>query len=184
MVKHATAKNHEETELLLLPTLTSIRNSMAYARVLTMFYGYFFPVERQVQQYIMPSDLADIEHRRNAGNILADLSALGLQARNLPLCTSLPTITNKAQAFGALYVLEGSTLGGKMIAKMLRKNSAFPVPETALTFFEGYGAGTGNKWKTFLEVLNQQQEKEEIIETANETFAQLKSWMQHCFQHE
>ena len=183
MVKNATEENHKETEHLLLPRLSAIKNAVEYASILAMFYGYFSPVEDRIQQYITPSYMADIKQRRTAGNILTDLSAIGMPADSIPLCTSLPAIGSTAQAFGALYVLEGSTLGGKMIAKMLKKNSSFPIPERALTFFEGYGSETGTKWKTFLEVLNQQQETDEIVATANETFFQLKGWMQHCFQH-
>ena len=52
------------------------------------------------------------------------------------------------------------------------------VWENALTFFRGYREETGARWKSFLDIFNQQENVEGIITSANETFKHLKSWMQ------
>ncbi|HEV7331416.1 MAG TPA: biliverdin-producing heme oxygenase [Flavisolibacter sp.] len=179
LVKNATQRPHKEVEDILLPVLTSIRTTDDYAVVLKMFYGYFHPVEKQIEQHLPISSLPDLSERRKADSILEDLRLIGHGSDSLPLCTALPPIGNTAQAFGALYVLEGSTLGGKQIAKMLAKNPILPAGATR--FFTGYGDQTGTKWKGFLEVFNQQSEQETIITSANETFNFLKGWMQHFF---
>lgn len=169
---------HEAVEAVLLPRLTSIQSSRDYAAILAMFYGYFQPLESSIQHYITPTRLPDIRERRTAGAVLHDLAAIGHDDEPLPLCESLPVIENTAQAFGALYVLEGSTLGGKMIAKMLLKNAALNITPGALSFFSGYKEETGSKWKAFLEALNKQEEPAQVVQAANETFYHLKGWMQ------
>jgi heme oxygenase len=148
-----------------------------------MFYGYFHPLEIKIQAHIGATQLVDIGERRKAGAILHDLARLSFSDNNIPECLRLPGINSVAEAFGALYVLEGSTLGGKMIAKMLLKKEALSIPENALTFFTGYGEQTGPKWKSFLAVFNQQEKTSAVVRTANDTFLHLKSWMQHSLYH-
>ncbi|MER3464226.1 MAG: hypothetical protein C4329_07220 [Chitinophagaceae bacterium] len=67
--------------------------------------------------------------RRKADAILLDLN----DTVDLSLCTSLPQINSTAKTIGAMYVLEGSTLGGRGISKMLQRH-AFINPDN-LHFF-------------------------------------------------
>jgi heme oxygenase (biliverdin-IX-beta and delta-forming) len=184
MVKDLTKTEHEEVEQLLLPYLASVQSTGDYAVILKMFYGYFLPLEKKIEAFITPAILPDIAERRKASAILHDLSAIGQEVDSLSLSPHLPKIENAAQAMGALYVLEGSTLGGKMIAKMLRNNEALSLTDDKLSFFSGYGEETGSKWKTFLHVLNQQESRSDVVKGANETFFYLKSWMQQSFSHD
>jgi heme oxygenase (biliverdin-IX-beta and delta-forming) len=62
-----------------------------------------------------------------------------------------PAPANRAEALGALYVLEGSTLGGRMI---LRALAARGVDAPELRFLDPYGADTGARWRAFLAVLD------------------------------
>ena len=82
-----------------------------------------------------------------------DLLALDLrQAKNvdqlirpinvLPLC-----LHNKYEALGALYVLEGSTLGGQIIVKRLK---SILGPHLSHHFYTGYGEYTYPKWNNFM----------------------------------
>lgn len=154
-----------------------------YAAVLKMFYGFFHPLEDRIRQYISPALLPDIEKRRTASLIKKDLAVLGF-SNDVNLCTSLPQIENAAQAFGALYVLEGSTLGGQTIVKMFSKSETLDIPADALHFFSGYKEETGKMWTVFVEELNKQQEAETIVHSANETFSFLKKWMQEVLIYE
>lgn len=184
MIKDSTKAVHEEVEQLLLPHLASVQNTADYAAILKMFYGYYHPLEKMIEAFITPDILPDIAERRKATAIVHDLRAIGQPANNLFPSEYLPAIENAAQAIGALYVLEGSTLGGKMIAKMLRKNEALSLTDDKLSFFTGYGEETGSKWKTFLDLLNQQEDGSDVLKGANETFVYLKSWMQQSFSHD
>lgn len=184
VIKETTRTLHQDVEQLLLPQLRAIKNPGDYGSILKMFYGYFQPLENVIHQHITTAELPDIAQRRKAAALLHDLNEIGNGETALQPCTDLPRLQNTAQAFGALYVMEGSTLGGKMIAKLLQKNSALSTCENALRFFSGYGDDTGNKWKTFLEVLNRQGDTGDVVHGANETFFYLKRWMQHSFSHE
>ena len=64
-----------------------------------------------------------------------------------------PAIGTKAEALGALYVLEGSTLGGKTILKALRSQG---VSTDDLHFLDPYGKDAGMYWRAFLKVLERE----------------------------
>ena len=181
MIKDSTESLHQDVEALLRPKLATLQNRDEYATLLRMFYGYYSPLEDLVQEFVTPALLPDVAERRKADAILQDLHSLQGAVNGLAFCQELPSIENKAQAMGALYVLEGSTLGGKMIAKMLRQNKSLALTDNELTFFLGDKEETGSKWKAFIQVLNQQPCAEQTIAAANQTFYHLKNWMQHFY---
>lgn len=183
VVKKETAFLHQEVEELLLPKLNAIQSSEDYAAILQMFYGFFHPVEEAIQAYISAAIIPDIAKRRTALLVVDDLAYLE-KSINLLQCKALPQITDTAQAFGAMYVLEGSTLGGRMISKMLAKNPALSLPPVALNFFGGYKEETGSMWTAFIEVLNRQKDADTIVHSANQTFYYLKNWMQETLCYE
>ena len=61
-----------------------------------------------------------------------------------------PRPRSRAEALGLLYVLEGSSLGGRMVLRALADRG---VEEPALAFLDPYGAATGALWRGFLTVL-------------------------------
>ncbi|WP_143883814.1 biliverdin-producing heme oxygenase [Chryseobacterium binzhouense] len=67
-------------------------------------------------------------------------------------------ISNESEALGALYVIEGSTLGGNVIAKQLSKTEGFE--DISFYFFGCYQEKTGTMWKSFKEVLDNQIKEE------------------------
>jgi heme oxygenase len=84
--------------------------------------------------------------------IACDLTALGCEpcpheAHFGPEFTSFP------HALGALYVLEGSTLGGRIILRHLETHTV-DIPSDAMSFFAGHGAETGSMWRAFVAKLD------------------------------
>ncbi|AZA75107.1 biliverdin-producing heme oxygenase [Chryseobacterium indoltheticum] len=61
-------------------------------------------------------------------------------------------LANEHEALGAMYVIEGSTLGGNVIAKQLSKTEGFD--DVTFNFFGCYQENTGPMWKNFKEVLD------------------------------
>jgi len=59
-----------------------------------------------------------------------------------------------AQMIGLLYVVEGSMLGGKMIAKQLKRQTEFEEYQP-FHFFEGKKEETKNRWKRFALIADQ-----------------------------
>lgn len=86
---------------------------------------------------------------------------------------AIPEIPNSLQALGVLYVVEGSSLGGQIIAKNFV--TRLGLNENQTQFFKGYGPQTGVMWqrlKGFVDSqdLNQEQ-TQQVIEGANKAFA-------------
>lgn len=81
----------------------------------------------------------------------------------------VPSIESKGFALGMAYVIEGSTLGGRVIMKHL--SPRLQITEThGGTFFAGYGNETGSMWKEFIEALteyaNKPDQGSQVIEGA------------------
>lgn len=64
----------------------------------------------------------------------------------------LPTLDTPSRLWGYLYVKQGSTLGGSVMTKALRRHLGLQ-PMTEQRFFSGYGDGNGPEWKKFIENL-------------------------------
>ena len=180
-LKDNTVYAHQELEALLIPKLGAVRSRADYARLLQCFYGYFAPVEKRIGQHITSLQLPDIRQRRKATFILDDLASLGFSTAQLPLSTFLPQMENEAEAWGGLYVLEGSTLGGRGITKMLLKQCP-QLTLQELKFFNGYGGETGPMWVRFQKALNglayQSEELSVVIRSANTTFLNFRLWIE------
>jgi len=176
-IKEATKDEHQMLEVEVIKRLKAIRSDADYAALLQYFYNYFSSIEKVITPFITNEVLADYEQRRNSRYIKDDIQNLG-EALNENHSVALPVITSPLQAMAALYVMEGSIMGGKIIVQMLAKNGI----TKGTSFFEGYGAETGNMWSTFTAALNNQyqQEGDEKIasDTANQTFACFRALFQ------
>jgi heme oxygenase (biliverdin-IX-beta and delta-forming) len=177
-LRQQTAGHHAIAESRLLPLLENITTRQQYAHLLRMLYGFYAPVEEAICFHLNENDVPDIGERRNSSLILDDLQALSGFQNSILFCNDLPLIDNKASAFGALYVLEGSTLGGRVILKMLLKNRTLNLSDNEVRFFGGYGEQTGSMWKSFIAQLNEQEDHEAMTTAANQTFTCLSNWIE------
>ena len=183
-LRHETAPLHERVERTLdLPArLTSLS---AYTALLTRFHGFYAPLEDRLAG-VGGSEAAglDFAARRKAHLLRDDLLALGHSPEAvgaLPSCPSLPAVGSLAEAFGCLYVLEGSTLGGQFI----RREAAARLglgPGTGCSFFTGYGDRTGAMWKAFGTALTaytdaHPEAQDTVVNAAAETFTRLDDWV-------
>ena len=177
-LKSSTQTEHQETEKLLVGRIKSIQSTEDYANVLRIFYGYFAPVEKLIRQHITESSLPDLNERRNVSKIEDDLRLLG-HDKPLEFSSVLPEINNHYHAVGAMYVQEGSTLGGRHIARMI--SSKLENASNALTFFQGYNEKTEEKWEQFKDFLNRnfatESEQHQVIEGAKRTFEKMQTWI-------
>jgi heme oxygenase len=95
--------------------------------------------------------LPDWPRRRKASLILADLRALG--GLPAPPLRPFPGLAGwrAGDALGALYVLEGATLGGAVLARRLGDLGL--CRERGGRFLDPYGEERGRMWRLFLEAL-------------------------------
>jgi heme oxygenase len=123
----------------------------AYAGLLATLYGLHEAYERALAAFDLTEAGIDLTARKRAQWLAADLSAMG---EKLPdqYVLAYPPQSSEA-ALGTLYVLEGSTQGGRILL-----NAALQVPGVTSTrgarFFAGHGARTTPYWLEFLRVLN------------------------------
>ena len=167
-IKEVTRQAHQQLEKQVVQKIKAIASAGDYAAFLKYFYAYFSAVEKAVAPYIT-TVLTDYQQRRNASYLKADIEALGETVAVLPEAQA-PRIHNIAEAIGALYVLEGSIMGGPYIMQMLQKRGI----DRGFSFFSGYGQESGRMWKAFQEVMNEVGATEEagrqMMQKAAETF--------------
>ncbi len=176
-IRVATAAEHKALEEKLFPFLNNINSKEQYAQLLNAFYGYIFPVQEKIIEHIDQNIVPDIIERRNASFIANDLNSLQIPLTN-SLSNNLPAINDHASAMGALYVLEGSTLGGKIIAKTIAEKLS---STEALSFFKGYGTETGVMWKKFTQYLEHPENHKNaktVINTAADSFRRFGIWFE------
>jgi heme oxygenase len=179
-LKSYTRTNHQELEKLLVSQMRSIQTQEEYIDLLQLFYNYFGAVEAQINPYIGQEHLDDYLERRKTSRLRDDILALGGDASTTITPEDLPEVKNLLQAFGALYVLEGSTLGGPHISKMLQRQLNKPDTE-GLSFFNSYGEETMTMWERFKVVLDRQADdqmgQDVILQSADETFQKFRLWI-------
>jgi len=185
-IKEQTKEKHislEQQPLLHSLTASDLDHAQ-YLKILVKFYGFFSPLEKKINDFqLIHHFLPDFARRRKASALLADIDIVSKKENSAPVlyeCEDLPQVSNTAEAFGSLYVMEGSTLGGRFIYKNLEKNLRLDKQDGAL-FFYGYGDETGSKWKEFQAGLSRfseenPEENASTIMAAEETFEKLKSW--------
>ena len=136
----------EEGLALLQPPLRRER----FVAVLQGFLAFHRVWEPKVA--VLVGDPAVTAPRGRTRLIEQDLQALGEGASAVRRAFDLGFLADRSAAWGSLYVMEGSTLGGQVISKALR--SAAWAPGDGLTYFNPYGRRTAAMWASFREALD------------------------------
>ena len=157
--------------------------SRDYRDLLARLYGFYQPFESRFPE--APADMAAAidacATRARARSSPDDLLAMKFRRRleRLPVCADLPAPRSEAEWLGALYVTEGSTLGGALIARALAKSG---VPAEHLHFFAGHGKANASMWISFLARLDALSAAPQACAVAEAaacaTFAAFEAWMQ------
>lgn len=182
-LREATRPQHEAIEArvdLLRPDLSLAE----YQRLLERFYGFYVPLEAKLAN-AAPWEQWDFSfaERQKARFLARDLYHLGAsqgEVAALPRCPDLPAVTSLAAALGCLYVIEGATLGGQLIARHVMPLLGLS-PETGCAFFTSYGTEVGRRWRALGELLRAQlttaADADRAATAAHDTFAKLDHWL-------
>lgn len=102
--------------------------------------------------------------------LLADLMSLP-EALPAPLPV-LFSDWSAVELLGALYVAEGSMLGGAVINRMLHQNKELQPLLASTRFYQGYGAETGHQWQQCREFITRQgtAHADEVVASARRAF--------------
>lgn len=178
-LKENTKVAHIELEKVLVQKIKSIRTTDDYLEILVDFYRFFAPLEEAIFSQLDKA-LPDAISRRKSEWIVEDIHYLEPSYSSVAPYVPIPEIQKHSHAVGALYVMEGSTLGGQLICKMISERLGF-LATKGLRFFSGYGESTHAMWaslKKFMDSENWNQEEEmEAVHTANRTFILFKQSM-------
>jgi heme oxygenase len=150
-----------------------------YRLLVARFFGFYANWEPQVASILADEDF--FGPRRKIHLLEQDLTVLGYDAgaiEALPRCRDLPPLAGLPEAYGSLYVLEGSTLGGQVIARRLERSLGF-ADGRGYAFFRSYGREVGAMWRAFGERLLALPSAtgETSVRSAQSTFARLHGWL-------
>lgn len=177
-----TKGHHASLEKRLITRIKNIRTRDAYAELLALFYGFYHPLENRLGELLTESNFPGYTQRRKSERIIKDLEPLTGGFTVLEETDRMPDLRSFAGALGALYVLEGSTLGGEIIAGMIERQ----LEPMDFFFLRGYGPDTAKMWAAFTACLDQPfkpEEQTEILETAKETFITFNHWIDRYEQY-
>jgi heme oxygenase len=154
-----TRAEHESTESV-MPLMQADLSREQYVAVLQKLHPVVGSWERWAVAHA-PADLVEtVNGRQRAGLIARDLESMGAvavdDAREFS-AAAIPGLIEDAVSFrasflGAMYVMEGSTLGGQYIARHLEEVLGLQAGEGD-AYFRGYGERTGEMWRAFKTVL-------------------------------
>lgn len=158
--------------------LAAVQNGIidrkAYTALLIRLYGFHSSFE--VATKLAPHRTTWLER---------DLEVLGINADNratLPRCASFPEQALPEYILGARYVVEGSALGGRGLARQL-DDLLGPELMAGRRFFSGHGSATGAVWRDFLKqvsaVPDSGTKRASVVEGAINTFATFEQWLKN-----
>jgi heme oxygenase len=176
-LKENTKTNHQLLEVKLVTCIKATKTIADYIKLLQLFHSYFGGLEQLINQHFDTIHLPDYALRRKTIALANDLTQMHAPLQVLAAGDELPRISGHFQALGALYVIEGSTLGGSIISKMMVK--ALPGDDLGLSFFNSYGEDTIRMWQVFKQSLDNEFNKtdqDEVIRSANDTFLKFGSF--------
>lgn len=184
---------HESLELnpLTGALTTSDLQRETYALILKKFHVFYRDAWTVLEAWpgmaLLPFNLNGCKRHHLA---LADLENLGLldaavEAELQAARATLPHLDSLERALGCLYVLEGSTLGGQIIARNVKTVFGLGNGQhhEVSAFFSSDGSQTAARWRKFLghfvEFAESASEfqRDAIVAGALDTFSAFESWL-------
>jgi heme oxygenase len=178
LLRERTAVAHARLDALL--AIDEATLDLAYYRkLLAALYGFVAPWETALHAALEDIDEPAFADRRHRARLERDLQVLGIDPATLPRAARLPELATPAAALGSAYVLEGSTLGGKLISGIVSRRLGFSALH-GCAYFAGYGDRTGAMWlsfRTHLETRVPPSQHDDAVRGAVASFEHLTDWM-------
>jgi heme oxygenase len=173
-LREATSDAHERLHL--HAGFAAIQNGTIelaqYRALLFRLYGFYQPFEAAMA--------IAAERSTWLQDDLAAVTVSGDTLATIPRCSAFPRFDTPASKLGALYVVEGSTLGGRTLARNLDRLLGSHVM-AGRRFLVGRGSRTNAAWTAFLARLtaagNTPTGRAEIVESAVTTFSIFEGWL-------
>ena len=139
-LRGATRTHHERVDRLI--DLQRLRDPSHYARVLQVLDAFLAGWEPAVAA-ALPACWRDwLRARSRRAYLHHDLRVLGVPPASP---ARVDGFTSEAAAWGSIYVMEGSALGGQFIARTLARGGV--TPATGGAYVHGWGEATAGMWR-------------------------------------
>jgi len=149
-LRRATRPHHEQVEITL--ALDGPLELHRYVEVLHGFDAWLSTWEPAMHAALPATLRGWFDERRRGPRLRRDLAALGARSRCEPPPRLAIPLDTESHMMGSLYVLEGSALGGQVIARRLQDHLGLDASNGA-SYFAGWGANTGAMWREFTGML-------------------------------
>lgn len=182
LLKEATKAHHDELEqLMFVNQIMDGSLSLAqYQKLLVTNYLSHANFEEYIFSNLSPAlkeELA-LTDRVKLPALLKDVEELLIEIPEFPANVNLtPMAADDASLLGAMYVMEGATLGGHVIVKRLLVNPNLQTLDLQYHYYQAYGPNLINNWKAFVQVLNTRvapEDYDKAIKAANDMFGNMK----------
>lgn len=175
-LRDATRDHHQRLEQR-LDILERMASPDGRRHLVLRFHGLHAGAEAVLAPWLADLPDLDFEDRRRVNLLADDLRKLRI-APGAP--APVPEPVSAGEAMGMLYVLEGSSLG----AKVIRKQAALRgLDMEGLSFLDPYGARTAERWRGFLDVLARESAArgpawdDAVVKGGQRGFTQAEAWL-------
>lgn len=173
-LRAATRQAHEELESALEPE-TLCSSLERYTSFLGALHGFHAVSDAQLDGFLLPG-VAPGPKRSEL--LAADLRGLGVDPSMLPTMPGLPDLSADGAPHGLIYVVEGSALGGVVLAKIVHRQLGLTAADGA-SFLVSGGAMPG-RWGQVKAALEREVDGARLgaaERAAVGTFDALSQWM-------
>lgn len=155
-----------------------------YTELLAAFFGLYRPLEERLAS-ALGRHLPSFSIRRRAKRLKDDLRTLGLDDEEIEALPRLgkdrlPLLPTRPAVLGALYVVEGSQLGHRVLWKRIRKSLQPPATD-ADAFLAVPSDRARSRWERFREVFDRRMSSPDAfaaaVSTARVTFRAYRAWL-------
>jgi heme oxygenase len=153
-----------------------------YIVILVRMAAFLGPLEAALAQWAdrFPASIEAPARLIKTSLLRRDIAALAPQLDN-GAATNVVRLATLESAWGSLYVFEGATLGGQIMARSLYEQFGFTA-ERGAAFYNSYGKQISARWQAFKAALNAEVaedrlEESQIIAAARATFQSMNAWM-------
>jgi len=181
-LRAATWPSHQRLEKR-LDVKARFSDPIAYRAHLEKMWGFCAGLEQVLTSDSFGGALPDYEMRRKLPLLTRDLIALGADDQSVSLLPQCPVPfppSDPAAAFGRAYVLEGATLGGRVLLPLVAERLGFSAGRGA-TFLASYGDDVTTMWQGFCTALDAccaaEDRRASAIREAVSTFDSLTDWL-------
>jgi heme oxygenase len=173
---------HAQIEILLgLPG--PIRTQGGYLACLSRFLGFYEPLELSLATFTEWGAFGvALPRRTHSADLADDLAALDIDPDGVARASQalLPELPTFAHALGAFYVIEGATLGGRLILAELQRLGCAPIAG-ATHFFGGRGNAVAPTWQSVKAALdrfgrNRPELSGDVVTGAERSFRAMLAW--------